>query len=415
MRAVSRFVPVLLSGALSLAPAVAIAQEAPPAASSDTPATDAIGPRDLQNFSLNGTVTRAADQPATAPAPQQRQPRTEAQSSPPSAQSTGAPAQRTASAANATPAAPQVTETASAQPAPSPRSNSGAEAPSQSAASSLTTALPTPAAESASAAPTSSSAAFAPEPTPGTLAPEHRVSFLPWLLAALALGAGGAFLFWRNRQRETFAVAGGPQVDAFVAPDPEPAPAPRPAPAPAPAPPKAAAPASMGIVSTRLRPWIEIGFHPLRTILEDERVTVEFELELFNSGSAPARAVLAEASLFNAGQTQEREIGNFFANPVAQGERIAVIPPLKRVSLKTQVVAPRAQLQAYELAGHEVFVPIIGFNALYSWSGGEGQTSVSYLLGRDTKGEKMAPFRLDLGPRIFRGIVGKLLPEGVRQ
>lgn len=143
-------------------------------------------------------------------------------------------------------------------------------------------------------------------------------------------------------------------------------------------------------------------------------MTIELELELFNSGSAPARAVLAEASLFNAGPTQDQEIGAFFTRPVGEGERIIAIPPLKRVAMKTQVAVPRAQVQAYELGGHQVFVPLIAFNALYSWSGGQGQTSASYLLGRDTKSEKMGPFRLDLGPRIFRGIAARLLPAAVR-
>jgi hypothetical protein len=150
-------------------------------------------------------------------------------------------------------------------------------------------------------------------------------------------------------------------------------------------------------------------------VLEKDKVTVDFEVELFNSGSAPARAVLIEGTLFNAGPAQDQEIGRFFANPVGQGERIAVIPPLKRVALRTQVAVPADQVHAYEMADRQVFVPLIAFNALYSWSGGEGQTSSSYLLGRDTKGEKMAPFRLDLGPRIFRGIAGRLLPAGVRQ
>jgi hypothetical protein len=152
----------------------------------------------------------------------------------------------------------------------------------------------------------------------------------------------------------------------------------------------------------------------VRCVLDDERVTVEFELELFNSGSAPARAVLVEATLFNAGPTQDQQIDGFFTNPVGQGERITVIPPLKRVGIRTQVSAPRTQIQAYELGGREVFVPIIAFNSLYSWGGGEGQTSVSYLLGKDTKGEKLAPFRLDLGPRIFRGLAAHLLPSSVR-
>jgi hypothetical protein len=416
MRAVSRFGTLLLAGALSLVPAMALAQEAP-SAPSDTPATDAIGPRELQNFSLNGTVTRAADQPAAvAPAPKGRQPRSEAQSNQSAAQpatsrteTASAPATRTPTPTSSP--APRQAESASADTPRAAAPGRNADPASQSQpASSVTVALPT-LGDSAGSSP-AASPGFAPEPATGTLAPEHKISFFPWLLAALAAALGGGFLFWRSRQREAFASAGGPQIDAFVAP--EPAPSPRPAPAPPAAAPKAPTPASTGIVSTRLRPWIDIGFRPLRCILEDERVTVEFELELFNSGSGPARAVLAEASLFNAGGSQGREIGAFFANPVAQGDRIQVIPPLKRVAIKTQVVAPRAHLQAYALAGHEVFVPVIGFNALYSWSGGEGQTSVSYLLGRDTKSDKMGPFRLDLGPRIFRGLAAKLLPAGVR-
>ena len=141
---------------------------------------------------------------------------------------------------------------------------------------------------------------------------------------------------------------------------------------------------------------------------------MEFEVELFNAGSAPARAVLVEASLFNAGPTQDEDIGRFFANPVAAGERIPVIAPLKRLSLKAQVAIGREQLQAYEAAGRQLIVPLIAFNVLYRWSGAEGQTSVGYLLGRETKSDKMAPFRIDLGSRIFRGLAARLLPAGVR-
>ncbi|HEY8434962.1 MAG TPA: hypothetical protein VIK68_10175, partial [Sphingomicrobium sp.] len=97
-----------------------------------------------------------------------------------------------------------------------------------------------------------------------------------------------------------------------------------------------------------------------------------------------------------------------------EGDRIVAIPPLKRVKIKTKVVAPREAVQAYELGGKQVFVPVIAFNALYQWSGGEGHTAASYMLGRDTEGEKLAPFRLDLGPRIFRGVASRLLPAGLR-
>ena len=211
-------------------------------------------------------------------------------------------------------------------------------------------------------------------------------------------------------------VVGRDQVDAFAAPDPLPAPTPKPVTRPvSEAPPPAPSLAPAGIVSTRLRPWIDIGFRPLRCVLEHERLKVEFELELFNSGSGPARAVLAEATLFNAGPAQDQQIGGFFSNPVGEGERIVMIPPLKRVALRTQVVAARDRMQAYELGGRQVFVPIIAFNALYGWTGGEGQTSASYLVGKDAKGEKLAPFRLDLGPHIFRDLGAHLLPMSVRR
>lgn len=389
---------LLLTVAIALAPLPALAQEAPPPASAPA---DSVGPKALQNFSLNGTVTRAADQPVPIESsPSKRQPRGQAQS-------TAAPAPERVSAPVSRPArtvaaAPPLAKTEPVPPAHQEPSASAAQTLAQPPAS-LTATAP-------AAAPV-----FAPAPQPpGVLASGHGLSLLPWLLAALALVLGGAFLFWRSRTREAF--AGGAQFDLLKAPEAAPAAAPPPKPAPAPAePPKPPTPAAAGVVSARLRPWIEIGFQPVRCILEDQRVIVEIDIEVFNSGSAPARAVLVEAALFNAGPAQDAQIGGFFDRPVGKGERIAIISPLKRVPLRSQVVVPREQVQAYELAGHQVFVPVIAFNALYSWSGGEGQTSVSYLLGRDTKGEKLGPFRLDLGPHIFRGLAARLLPSGVRK
>ena len=41
--------------------------------------------------------------------------------------------------------------------------------------------------------------------------------------------------------------------------------------------------------------------------------------------------------------------------------------------------------------------------------------SVAYLVGPATKGDKLAPFRLDLGARLFEGLAARLLPLGVRK
>ena len=415
----------IAAAGLALGPAPALAQDAPEPATT-TPATDAIGPRELQNFNLQGTVTRQAQQPPATTTADQPAARTT-----PPASTTAQPAQQRAATADVpTQSRPSAETPQLATAAPAPRARPSTEVPPSS---SVTVSLPPlggPQVASRQTYSQASSPDFTSEAeAPANLAPQRSFPVIPWLLAALALGAGLAFLFFRNRARHAY--AGGPQMDLFAAPEPAPRPAPAPSPppraTPAPAPtlppkpapttapaPEATAPKPVGIVSTRLRPWVELGFKPTRCVLDEENVTFEFELELFNSGSAAAREVLLEATVFNAGPAQESEIAAFFSSPVGQGDRIAAIAPLKRVSVTPRVTVPRSGVQLFEVAGRQVFVPLIGFNVLYCWGGGEGQTSNSFLLGRDTKGEKLAPFRIDLGPRVFRGLGARPLPQGVR-
>ena len=394
MRAGLRLIGAFLAAALAIAPAAALAQDSNQATSAaPAPAPGTVGPQELQNFKLQGNVTRPAEQPAAPPAA-----RTEARTAPAADQPQpkvatpvrrSAPAERPAAVAERAPEPLRQSPPASSVTVALPRLDNGAVRGSAIA----------PAAPSAPAVPAASDT------------PERKFALLPWLLAALALGAGGAFLLWRRRSRA--ALAEGPTYDLFAAPEPEPEPAPAPAPAPAPEP-APERPAFSGLVSTRVRPWIEIGFQPVRCVVEEQKVTIDFELELFNSGSVAAQSVLVETNLINAGNGQEQELGAFFAKPVGDAEQAVSIPPLKRMTVKSQVVVARDQVQVFEAGGRKLFVPLVAFNASYRWTGGGGQTSASYLVGRDTKSEKMAPFRLDLGPRVFRGIGGRLLPIGVR-
>ena len=403
MRAGLRLSIAIAAVGLALPGARLSAQTAPPEATTNTPASDSIGPRELQNFNLQGTVTRPT---AQQPPPPITAPQT------PSRSRTSSTAPRTNELrSGVVPSARQ----ASPEPVVASRgiasADSARSAPLRSQParpSSGAVALPPVDGRLAGADRVDPPPASRPDlnaDTAGSLASRRGFPLLPWLLAALALGAGGVFLFWRSRSRE--AVASGPQVDAFVTPRPEPVPQP-----PAPTAKAPAKPA--GIVSTRLRPWLELNFDPIRCVVDEEKVTFEFELGLLNSGSAIARDVLIEATLFNAGPKQDREIEAFFASPVGHGQRIAAISPLQRINLRTEVSADRTGLQLYEIAGRHVIVPLIGFNALYRWGVSDGQTSQSFLLGRDTKSEKLAPFRMDLGPRIFRGLAARPLPQFVR-
>lgn len=423
----------VLATALALAPiaapTAASAQESNQA-TTNAPApnrTGTVGPQELQNFDLQKS-SRSADQaptlrPSSPPAltqPPSTQNVVQSVAGAPASERTAAPARRVTAEAEASRAgsAPEHSATAERAAAPEPLHQTPP-------ASSVTVSLPpldNGAASRSAAAPVP--IATAGVDSPATVAPDQKLSILPWLLAAFALGAGAAFFFLRHRSREAF--AGGPQIDAFVAPEPSPAPAPGPVPASAPGPTSAPTtgtvstrkrsdPSIPGVVSTRLRPWIDIGFAPAACLVEEHQVTFEFAVELFNTGSTAARSVLIEASMFNASNSQDQELEAFFANPLAEGERISSIPPLKRVRFGTKVVTERDHMRIYEIGGRKVFVPIIAFNVIYRWSAGEGQTSSSFLLGVDTKGEKMAPIRVDLGRRLFTSVAARDLPTGVRR
>lgn len=388
---VASTVVVLTAGAPALAQdATTNAQEAPATAQDEV-----IGNPQLRDFSLNGTVTQPA------PAGQQQPPPAQA-ASPPGAQppqGAGRPSQPPSESA----AAP-----ASAESPPR-------QQPSRGEPASATVQLPPPTPAGRLATPSLSdeeSPALSSQPAlvPAAAASDLEavgggLSMLPWLIAALAFAAAAAWYFLRHRPRESYAGA----AHAFDAPSPTPpqlrAPPVRTPPVRTPPPPK---PASAGIVSTRLRPWLEIEFTPLRGIVDEQKAAVAFDLSVFNSGSAPARDVLLEASLFNAGPLQDQQIRSFFDNPVAKGDRVAVIPPMQRISVSTAVFLSRDQVRPIEVEGRKLFVPMIAFNALYRWGGGEGQSSASYLVGKVTKaGEKLAPFRLDLGPRVFRNLAAR--------
>ena len=358
---------------------------------------DAVGPAQLRDFSINGTVTRRADAPATAPA----QP---------------APAPASTQAAR-TPAAPA--QTAGTNPAPPTAAIRQAGAQPRSAEASTASsalALPPPTPPSGQAA--SFAPAIFPQSTPASLtspvADTGSSSFplWPWIVALLAAVGAGAWYFRRQRSGFAFAGAGG-DASAFdlspapapprAAPLPKPQPAPR-APVPDVAPVGKPATAPVGIVSTRLRPWLEIEFSPEAAIVDEEKGAIQFEVTIFNSGSAPARDVHVEGALFNASPDQDQVLGQFFAQPNGQaGDRIA-IPPLQRMSFRSLVTLPREQLRLFQVEGRTLFVPLVAFNASYAWSSGQGQTSTSFIVGRNANGEKMAPFRIDQGAKTFRGL-----------
>ena len=422
-----------------------------------TPSTnnsaDAIGPAQLRNFSLGGKPTVQAPPAQDVPPdlitprpvpgrPVRSEPRVTREPQP----TPSGPAARTAPPPTL-PSAPIAVPVAQASP---PAAPTRVNAP---AASEVTVALPP--ANPLASRPTPANEADIPRISSqplGAGAPLQQAgdgagdSALVWIIALLlAGGATVAFLFRSRWRAEPVLVAGPIALPREMEPRSfPPAPPPPPVPEPAPlvrapviggitikrpnafAPTQAAPPSSAragGIVSTRLRPWLEIEFEPTRAVIDEARASVEFDVIVTNSGNAPARNVLVEACMINAGPEQDTELRRFFDAPVGAGDRMAVVAPLAKIALKSVVSLPLDQVRAYEINGRRLFVPLVAFNALYEWGSSVGQTSASFILGRATSssdGEdegdsRMAPLRLDLGPRIFRGLEGRRHPLSMRR
>ena len=389
------------------------ADSAPPAA----PAAN-IGPQELSNFSLNGRVTREAQPVAQPPATSTAQPaaRSAPTTSPQSRQSRSEPP----AVAEAQPrrVRADAASVLDARPTPPPRNaRSAAAAAASSGLTAPAASLPLP---------PESSSGFSP---------------LPWIAALLLLGAGAVIYFGRKRQQPRYAAPGPRQFAAPasqpVAPSPRQQQSPRSAapppsdrerlaPAPTPSRPptldgvvtsslRAPGPPA-GVISSSLRPWIEVELEPSQALVTNEHAAIAFDVTLFNSGSAPARDVAIDACLINAGQQQDVELSDFYRKPGETADKIPAVAPMSRITLKSAVRLPRDAVQEYEVEGRKLFMPMVAVNSRYRWSSGEGQSGASFLVGRAaSSSDKLAPLRLDQGARGWKQLAARRYEKGIRR
>ncbi|MEQ7873501.1 hypothetical protein ABDK56_05795 [Sphingomonas sp. ASV193] len=414
-----------VAATLLLAPTPSLAQSS----GSQSQSAGTIGPAELKNFSLGkggGAGLTVTPPPATTPPPASTQATPSlgdvATPSPRSVFSTrigsDLPARSSPQvAARRTEPAPRPEATVNAPAAP-------AAAPSSPNSSPLGTDLPVTAAASAPT-PIEPTGSFGPTAS-GSL------GIWPWLLALVA-AVGIGIVFWGLRRRTPQVAMAGVRLGDLAQPRvPEPSPGPRPSPQPqsapsphpspmpramqpsaAPAPrhdpvPPAGTPAPApsssllgGIVARTLQPKIAFEFQPIRVDYDAEgRATLLFDLTITNTGHAPARDVLVEGKMFNAGPRQDEEIAAFFLNPRGMGERISFLPPTEKLLLRSRVALTGDDVRPVGYEGRQLFVPLVGFNALYRGPSGEQKDSASYLVGRGGQdGGKMGAFPLDQGAR----------------
>jgi hypothetical protein len=342
----------IVIGALALGSAGALAQTEQPT----PPQNTTIGNPQLKNFELPGTRTVTAppvQQPATPP------PQAQPEAQPPRAQPAPSPRETPPQPqARLQERQPEQTQPSAPQVAAPPAATQ--EAPPAVAPAPGDAPLVIPGPEPEAAAPQAQSAPLAP--------PAETGGSFPWLylLGAALLALLGFFAFRKLTARPE------PEVQRAAA-------------RPAPVAPLAPAAATMTDAS------------------------VQYELTIRNRGNAPAGNIRIEARMFNAGAQQEQEIGAFFGEPVRERTppSIAVIPARGEIQIRSSVTMPKDQVREITVQGRRLFIPMVAFNVIYDWGNGRsGQTSKSYLVGREaeTASEKMGAFRLDLGPRLYRSV-----------
>lgn len=212
--------------------------------------------------------------------------------------------------------------------------------------------------------------------------------------AALLVLLLGFFLFQRSRRNEALA------AEAPMARSGFPEPAPRPAAKPVPAAP----------VDEDIRPWLELDFKPEKMVATATEATVHFDLTVTNVGKSAARNVRIHARMFNPSADQQQDIKAFFAMPL-ESHAPMEIPSQFAAKFRTLALMPRDKVREINVQGMPLFIPTVAVNIVYEWGDGcTGQTSKSYLIGTEKQeAEKMGPFRLDLGPRIYRQVGGRPL------
>lgn len=332
---------------------------------------------------------------------------------------------------------PSPTPAATPQPTPTPEAPVATPTP-EPVATPIAEPTPEPSPEPTPAA--TDVAPVVPEPD----ASDSRGSLLWVVLAALAIAALGALLFWRRRapaeiDDKPVAVAPAPlpaaPVAEPVAPEPvaptqpsfltRPVATPEPAPAPAgpsfltrPAPAAEggapAAPIVTTPVATDDRPPLDFSFLPFAMGTQDGKAVVRFELGAANPTDMAVAELRFAAGLFSASPEQDAGIERFFAE-VPQNAQLQPFPlePHEARKLEATVSLPLESIAVLNAGERRFFVPVMAIDARYRWADGrEARTRVAFVVGRQIQGsDKLGPVFLDRGDRLIERLEARVHGE----
>ncbi len=301
--------------------------------------------------------------------------------------------------------------------------------------------VPTPASEPAtspppSEAPSTDAVPAVPQsvPTPVTTtqstvtAPETGRAMPLWLSLAVIVVVLGAL--WALRRKPRGQRQDRAEVEAIVEPTPEPvapeptAAAPRPiepvvvpvVPATPAAVPAATAPKFLEPRAKTPPPppaipraRVTCDLRPLRAGLNLLSATVECELTVTNTGTAPAEAIRTGVALLTAHAGQDTDLAQFTAAPIGRPATppFALAPGETR-TIRTVVAIARDAIRTMTAANRPMFVPVVATNILYATVGDDAQTARAWVVGIErVDSAKLAPFWLDAPPRMYTTVAAR--------
>jgi len=296
----------------------------------------------------------------------------------------------------------------------------GSNQPASTAATTVTTDAPEPLSTGAEITRPELYSTSAPEVPPGAEASrpdDHWVLRIPkWLPAALAGAALVIILsvaaWYRLRRRKT---------SQFFAPTLE-----RPHVQPnAGAAPKARPPASPGMTEPPAPTFGTI--EPDEPLVEEEETlslaiearqlsislmaaTLSYRITLTNSGKAPVRGVAIAGDMISAHASRSTEEQMATASSeLARCHDIADIPAGKSVQVVGEFRLPLPMIQPIRRGDLALFVPLARLR-VEATQGADGAIVKTALIGQRSPrpGAGLQPFRLDLGPRVYREVTQKI-------
>ena len=153
------------------------------------------------------------------------------------------------------------------------------------------------------------------------------------------------------------------------------------------------------------KPSIMLHFIPEKATISFTALTVKGQLQLINKGKSPAKDMQLRAGLISASANQAMVIADFHRNAASlQTEPLGETQAGDRFAMAIELSVPLTELHSFPLGDQQLLVPIVIASLSYTdGSARQERASVACMIGREATPPqlKMAPLRLDLGPRSF--------------